>query len=141
PTPETCRSDGNYVETFANGVPIDPGTTDIGNHGDNVDTLITLPFAYSFYTGTFTVADISSNGVLQFSNTTTSQNNACPLPSGGLNNAIVPYWDDLRTDGTGGVGVFTSLVGTAPNRIFNIEWRACIYAVGGCSGIDTNFEI
>ena len=44
---------------------------------------------------------------------------------------IMPHWDDLRTDqvGTGctayggvGCGVFTTISGTAPNRIFNIEW-------------------
>ena len=31
------------------GIAIDPGATDIGNDGDNVDTQISLPFAYTFY--------------------------------------------------------------------------------------------
>src|SRR6266853_1125240 len=48
--------------------------------------------------------------------------------------AILPFQDDLRTDNLGWTGctgypgglcgVFTSTTGTAPNRQFNIEWRA-----------------
>ena len=37
---------------------------------------------------------------------------------------IFPYWDDLDMDAGGAFGIFTSVSGTAPNRIFNIEWRA-----------------
>lgn len=44
---------------------------------------------------------------------------------------IFPYWDDLRTDIASGCatypfgtcGIFTSVTGSAPNRIFDIEWR------------------
>src|SRR5262249_39699706 len=50
--------------------------------------------------------------------------------------AILPFWDDLRTDGAGG-GIFTSVSGSAPNRIFNIEWRAVHFGSGGTY----NFEI
>src|SRR5205807_7544266 len=49
-----------------------------------------------------------------------------------------PYWDDLRTDGAGG-GIFTSVTGIAPNRIFNIEWRACYYGFS-CGSVTTDFE-
>ncbi len=140
PTPETCRSDANYVQTLSASIPIVPGTTDIGNHGDNVDTQINLPFSYTFYDQTFTTADVSSNGVLQFSGTSTEANNV-QIPTNLLHDAIAAYWDDLRTDGSGGVGIYTSVTGAAPNRVFNIEWRACIFNASGCSGIDTNFEI
>src|SRR5207244_742388 len=37
-------------------------------------------------------------------------------------------------------GVFTSLSGTAPGRIFNIEWRACLFNGLGCTG-NVNFEV
>ncbi len=50
--------------------------------------------------------------------------------------ALAPFWDDLVTSGTGH-GIFTSTVGVAPNRIYNIEWRAMSYA----SNDDDNFEI
>jgi plastocyanin len=49
---------------------------------------------------------------------------------------IFPYWDDLRTD-SAGMGIFTSISGTAPNRIFNIEWRATYFSGGGTA----NFEL
>ena len=39
------------------------------------------------------------------------------------NYTIYPYWDDLYLVNSG-FGIFTSITGTAPNRIFNIEWRA-----------------
>ncbi|MDQ2807397.1 MAG: S-layer homology domain-containing protein [Chloroflexota bacterium] len=139
-TPETCRTDGNYVQMVATGVALDPGTVDIGNHGDNVNTTVALPFAYTFYGLPYTSANVSSNGTIQFSSSTVPSANAC-LPSATLNNAIAAYWDDLRTDGAGGVGIFTSTTGAAPNRIFNIEWRACVFASAGCSSADTNFEV
>ena len=52
------------------------------------------------------------------------------------NMAIFPYQDDLRTDQFSGCsgfpggtcGIFTSITGTAPNRQFNIEWRAVHFA-------------
>ena len=50
--------------------------------------------------------------------------------------AIFPYQDDLRTDAQSGCssfpggtcGIFTSTTGTAPNRQFNVEWRAVHFA-------------
>src|SRR5205823_5119500 len=78
---------------------------------------------------TFTVTPtITPGGVTAYAN-------AC-LPTATLSNAILPYWDDLRTDQvgagcsafTGGCGIFTSTTGAAPNRIFNIEWRAVYYS-------------
>ena len=32
-----------------------PGTTDIGNHGDDTVTTIALPFPYTLYDQTFTI--------------------------------------------------------------------------------------
>ena len=49
---------------------------------------------------------------------------------------IFPYQDDLRTDANpgcsgfpgGNCGIFTSVTGSAPNRQFNVEWRAVHFA-------------
>ena len=54
--------------------------------------------------------------------TDTTFTNQC-LPWSGHNYTIFPYWDDLYLVNSG-FGIFTSVSGTAPNRIFNIEWRA-----------------
>ena len=59
---------------------------------------------------------------------------------------IFGLWSDYRTDIIGegcanfasGCGIFTSVSGTAPNRIFNIEWRAVYFADHNQTA---NFEI
>ena len=99
-----------------------PGTTDIGNHGDDTVTTIALPFPYTLYDQTFTSVNLSSNGNAQFMTTDATFTNQC-LPWSAHNYTIFPYWDDLYLVNSG-FGIFTSISGTAPNRIFNIEWRA-----------------
>jgi hypothetical protein len=49
---------------------------------------------------------------------------------------IYPYWTDLYLVNSG-FGIFTSISGTAPNRIFNIEWRSQYYPGSGSA----NFEL
>ena len=58
------------------------------------------------------------------------------LPWTGHNYTIFPYWDDLYLVNSG-FGIFTSISGTAPNRIFNIEWRAQYFPGSGSA----NFEL
>ena len=139
----TCTPD--YLFTVGSGTIV-PGTTDTGNHVDDGTTPITLPFPFTLYGQSFTTANLSSNGNLQFVSNSTLLTNACPLPSTTFNMPIMPHWDDLRTDqvGTGctayggvGCGIFTSISGTAPNRIFNIEWRTVYF---GANTTRANFE-
>ena len=112
-----------------------PGTTDIGNHGDDTVTTIALPFSYTLYDQTFTSINLSSNGNAQFTTTDTTFTNQC-LPWTTHNYSIYPYWDDLYLVNSG-FGIFTSISGTAPNRIFNIEWRAQYFPGSGTA----NFEL
>ncbi len=124
----------NYNITSSFGATIVPGTGDINNHCDDCVTAISMPFRYSLYGVPYVFAYISSNGNIQFSSTSRSINTGC-LPSGSISEAIFAQWDDLRTDqvgicpnyGVSGCGIFTSVSGTAPNRIFNIEWRAIYF--------------
>ena len=126
---------GQYVFEQIGG-SIVPGTTDSGNHGDNQVTNIALPFSYTLYDQAFNSINVSSNGNAQFTTTDTAFTNVCPLPWTSHNYTIFPYWDDQRTDANTGCsafpggtcGVFTSVSGTAPNRIFNIEWRTVYFA-------------
>ena len=127
-----------YTSSTMTGQTIVPGTVNTGNAGDDATTAITLPFAFNFYGSPFTSANVSSNGNLQFTSNSTGFSNVCPLPTNTLNNAILPFWDDLRTDMGTGSGIFTSVSGTAPNRIFNIEWRAVYFATPTST---VNFEI
>jgi hypothetical protein len=112
-----------YVVTQIEDAVLVPGDTDIGNHGDEELTTIPLPFPYTLYDQTFTEVTLSSNCFAQFSTTGLQEfSNSC-LPKSGWPYIIFPAWTDLVTD-TPGAGIFTSISGTAPHRVFNIEWRA-----------------
>ncbi len=129
---------GNYVITQSTGAIV-PGTTDVGNHtDDSPETLISLPFTWSFYGTAYDQVQLGSNGNLSFgaSGGSTAFGNSClPTPTFAAA-TMCPYWDDLRTDAVGS-GIFTSITGAAPNRIFNIEWRATFYT--GAQGV--NMEV
>ena len=126
----TCQ----YIITQIGG-SIVPGTTDIGNHGDDTVTTIALPFPVCLYDQSFTSINLSSNGNGQFTTTDAAFTNQC-LPWLTHNYTIFPYWDDLYLVNSG-FGIFTSISGTAPNRIFNIEWRAQYFPGSG----NANFEL
>ncbi len=128
-------SAGSYTLTPTTGASIIPGTTDTGNHGQNVLTPIVLPFPITYYGRAFTNATVSSAGNLQFVGGNFAAGGVC-LPVSGFNNAIFPFWDNLRTDLNGG-GIYTSVSGTAPNRVFAIEWLATMVS----SGAALDFEV
>ena len=118
---------------------ITAGTTDTGNHCDDCATAVAFPFPVSVYGQTFNSANVASNGSLDLIGTQAPFTHGCQvLPNTLWTMAILPYQDDLRTDnisftGCNGFpgatcGVFTSVTGTAPNRDFNIEWRAVHFA-------------
>ena len=138
----------NYTTTTSTGT-ITPGTTDSGNHCDDCATAITFPFPVSVYGQTFNSANVASNGALDLIGTQASFTHGCQvLPNTLWTMAILPYQDDLRTDNLGFAGcagfpggtcgVFTSVTGTAPNRHFNVEWRAVHFADTTTSA---NFEV
>jgi subtilisin family serine protease len=135
PATATSTPAGNYATCPTTGTIV-PGVTDVGNHCDDCVTTVTLPFPVMLYDQTFSTSiTVSSNGPLQFSSAISPFTNAC-LPNASHNNTIFGYWDDLRTDG-GGQGIFTTVVGSAPNRTFVIEWRAGYFSGGGSA----NFEV
>src|SRR5439155_4064427 len=43
-----------------------PGTIDIGNHTDDGDTPISLPFPFALYGNTYNSVNVSPNGLLDF---------------------------------------------------------------------------
>ena len=117
------------------GGSIVPGTTDIGNHCDDCVNTISLPFPYTVYDQIYNAVTLSSNGTAQFTTADAGFSNLC-LPWTLHNYTVLPYWDDLYTLNAG-FGIFTSISGNAPNRIFNIEWRAQYFPGSGTA----NFEL
>jgi hypothetical protein len=143
---------GNYVITPGTDTIV-PGTTDTGNHVDDGDTLISLPFPFTLYENTYTSVNVSSNGRLDFVcgvHETFGVLIACiPAPPNQCpyDFTIFGLWVDMRTDfglsgcagfPGGNCGIFTSVSGNAPDRIFNIEWRTVLFANNGKR---QNFEV
>src|SRR4029077_13234431 len=128
-----------------------PGATDTGNHCDDCDTVLALPFAFTLYDQTYNSVNVDSNGRFQF---------VCVNDPGGFSPAclpapphncpydftIFPFWTDLRTDVglsgcstfANGCGVFTTVEGSPPNRIFDIEWHAVLF-INNANAVD--FEV
>lgn len=88
---------------------------------------IPLPFPFTFYGNSYNSVQASSNGVLTFGGEgNPTFENGCPTAVDGLvpdmGDIIAPYWTDmdLRSEGY----LEYEVVGTAPERIFVIEWDA-----------------
>ncbi len=141
-TPAPCGPGSNYTVTRTLGSSMAPGTELVeGSQCDECATTIPLPFPVQFYGQSYSNIILGSNGTLGFRSNDNDFGNLCiPVPS--TNYAVLPYWDDLdmRTSVRSDLGIFTSISGNAPERVFNIEWRACIYDTGLCGG-NTNFEV
>lgn len=116
-----------------------PGTNDTGNHCNDclTGTAFILPFPVRFYGTTYGSARASSNGNLQFNSANVSGSNT-NLPATGFNATIFAFWDNTRTDLADG-GIFTSTTGTAPNRVFNIEWRVSNNTGAGTAKFEIRF--
>jgi hypothetical protein len=117
-------------------------TTDTGNHCDDCDTMVTLPFPFQLYDQTYNAVSVDSNGRLDFvcQNEPGGYNIHClpPAPNQcAYDFTIFPLWNDQRTDQGltgcaslpgGNCGIFTSVEGSAPNRIFHIEFRTVLFS-------------
>ena len=76
----------------------------------------------------YTSAAVGSNGHFTFG----TVNNGSPSPHAlaTTTDVLGPYWRDQRTDavsGCTGCGIFTTITGTAPNRIFSVEYRTIYF--------------
>ncbi|PYK76468.1 MAG: hypothetical protein DME39_01280, partial [Verrucomicrobia bacterium] len=145
PTGVVCS---DYVTSTSTDTIV-PGDTDTGNQCDDCTTPITFPFPVSLYGSTFTSALVGANGNLQFTSNSDYVGSDCPLPNPSLDESILPYQDDLSTDPdispdcssfVSGCGVFTSVTGTAPNRVFNIEWRTGYFGRPGTANFEVRFS-
>jgi serine protease AprX len=132
-----CQPGPDYVATSSTGAAVVPGTSQVpGSVCNNCTVSIPLPFSYEFYGTPYSQVVAGNDGTLQFTGNSTNNANTC-LPAAGMTNTIFAYWDDLNTNVSDQMGIFTSVSGTAPNRIFNIEWRAGYVA----SDAAANFEV
>ncbi len=89
------------------------------------DSLATInssfPIKFAGDEGGLTTLNISSNGLLSFTDNKITAYKNQELPLKASQSIIAPYWDDLDPSRTG--GVYYEVVGEAPNRELVIEWR------------------
>jgi N-acetylneuraminic acid mutarotase len=93
---------------------------------DDYTVTVSLPFALNFYGVVYNNLYISTNGNLQIASTDwRDYDNVClPDPTYTRQLGIIaPFWDDMYLMNANGGDVYTSVVGTAPNRIYVVEWR------------------
>ena len=87
---------------------------------DDGEANVTLPFAFTFYGTSSTAIRVGNNGGFFFNATTGDLSTAnADLGTTTASNIVVPFWDDIDSD-TG--DVYYQTFGTAPNRVFVIEW-------------------
>lgn len=106
---------------------------------------ISLPpgFAFSVYGTAVTALTGDTNGTLQFAATGSSTASNTALPAGFSAPTLFAFWDDLDMSAgvTTGGGVYTATNGTAPNRTFDIEWRARRWASSGSGAPTVQFMV
>src|SRR5262249_22234246 len=125
-----------------------PGVTDIGNHTDDGDTPIALPFPVTVYGTTYTTASAGSNGHLTFGVDNADFAIMCPSPFGlpGTTYVLAPYGTDQCPATPGdpvtctptctACGIFTTTTGTSPNRVFYVEYRTSYFQITGGALLD-----
>ncbi|MBK8968868.1 MAG: HYR domain-containing protein [Lewinellaceae bacterium] len=107
-----------YVQAFGQ-----TGTTFVGQGDDAVFT-IALPFPFTFYTTTYNSVNAGTNGFMMFPPGTNRGFTNATLPTATAGAAMLPFWDDLDANQatSPNAGIYTRTDGTAPNRIFTVEW-------------------
>jgi hypothetical protein len=108
--------------------------------GDDASLRLPLPFPFTFYGVTYNQAYVATNGYLNFLDFMggASYYSNRPIPDRRVpNGAIYAFWDDLYVDDK--ASMFTEVRGTAPKRMFVIEWRNVTFNGDEVKRID--FEI
>ena len=93
----------------------------------------TLPFGFSYYGNSYSTLHIATNGNVHFGPPSDWYPHGGPPPAPCLPSnsqyvpqaMLAPLWFDfvVPTAASGMGGVYTDVVGLAPNRIFVVEWR------------------
>jgi len=107
----------NWIDISTSGTPILLG------QDDAVSANIPLNFHFNYYGVDNTQIAISNNG-LAFPGSGSGSGEYVnePIATSSVHGFIAPYWDDLVTVNTGS-GIYYQTLGTAPNRMFVVEWK------------------
>jgi len=105
--------------------------------------VVNLGFSFTYFGNTYTTCAISTNNYISFdaanAGTPSPWTIANPIPGGPANtfNSIMGPWQDLLPPSGGTIRYAT--VGTAPNRIFTVEY--CSVAMFSCTSLSFSSQI
>ncbi|RAR47505.1 GEVED domain-containing protein, partial [Flavobacterium lacus] len=109
------------------------GTTSTATSDDGTQTNVPIGFTFSFGGATYTAVGITTNGMIRLGSNSTNT----AIASGWTNllgntavlrPLIAPFWDDNNLS-TGTIRYSTT--GTAPNRVFSVNWHNTKVGGGG----------
>jgi Lamin Tail Domain len=111
-------STGASLDAMTGAATISPVDTD-----DGVSTVQTIPFTFAYEGVNFTQLSISVDGWIKFGGTIGTSDFSNTI-TGTVNvPKIMPFWDDLHLGVSAGGGALKVLtIGTAPNRIYVVQW-------------------
>lgn len=117
--PFSCSMGNSYVPISGS-----PGPT-----GDDVTITVTMPFGFTYIGNNYTQVSICTNGWVAMGVTTSATyvNNLCTTTPGDRNK-LCPFWEDLYVMGGGNIQYTT--LGSAPNRIFVVQYTNVPYFSG-----------
>lgn len=121
-----CRAAISYSFTASSGA-FTANSTPTTIHSTSVDdalsAAINIGFTFNFggcTTTSYTQIKVSSNGWLSLGTGATGSQAANDMAWSSYGPLLAPLWDDLKTGTAGNVNY--KLTGSAPNRIFTVEW-------------------
>ena len=111
-----------------------------GTAWDDVVQTITLPFSFNFGGTSYTSGFVNPNGYITFGTTNPGNTNYTPISSNtAYNGAISAFGRDIIANGQ---AITYATQGTAPNRVFVVQWNnARRYNGGSVTGDVINFQI
>jgi hypothetical protein len=119
----------NYTFAASTGATLDPmtgATSVIADSDDDTPTSTPANIGFNFtLNGTvYTQYSVSPDGWILLGGTTASNQYTNAVTSTTNTPKLYPYWDDMATGTDGNVKVLVT--GTAPNRIFKVQWQVTI---------------
>ncbi|MDD4877825.1 MAG: LamG domain-containing protein [Candidatus Nanoarchaeia archaeon] len=83
-----------------------------------------IGFNFNFFGNTYSKVNITADGVLTFGPAAgvTSPGANSNLPTAKYNDSIFGFWDDLDLGNNGAGSIYSYTTGTAPNRLFAVEY-------------------
>ncbi len=126
-----------WTDTGATAYTVTNSLSFTGTRDDGTAT-VTLPFSFNLYGhayGAGTTLVVSTNGVLEFGDSSASFSNESLPTAVFAHPAILPYWTDFDLTVTydpipagGGEGAAWGISGAAPSRVLAIRWRGYKHA-------------